>query len=261
MNQEATGLPVAFFNFKKSFKMKTNIIMLLFISLSGMAQTNLNKTVAVQSGQKIKMSFDYPELIKVSTWDKNEIQITGSVSINAGENDDAFKLEVSSSSNLIDITGEIHGLKSLPHRITTWHKGTKMMFRTEADYKKYREENGIEFNNMNWGPDIDIFIEIKVPKNTVTDVHSTYGTVEIKSFLGPLKVESTYGKVDAAMDEKLVGELTATTNYGEIYTNFTAKFKGVEERDFHTVVSTKPGTGPSYSFESKYGNVYLRKAL
>lgn len=241
--------------------MKAIFFVLILLSLSGMAQTNLNKTVTVQPGQKIKMKFDYPELIKVSTWDKNEIQITGSVSINGGENDDAFKLETSSSSGMIDVTGEIHGLKSLPHRVTVSYKGSKMMFKSEADFKAYKKEHGLEFNSMNWGPDIDIFIEIKVPKNIVTDVHSTYGTVEIKNFNGPLKVESTYGKVDAAMDEKLVGELTATTNYGEIYTNFTAKFNGVEERDFHTVVSAKPGTGPSYSFESKYGNVYLRKAL
>jgi hypothetical protein len=221
----------------------------------------LNKTIPLQSGQKIKMSFDYPELIKVTTWEKNEIQITGSVSINGGENDDAFKLDVSTDASQVEVTGELHGLKSLPHRVTVWYKGSKMMFKSEADFRAYKKEHGLEFNNMNMGPDIDIFIEIKVPKNVVTQVHSTYGTVEIRNFFGPLNVESTYGKVDAAMDEKLIGELTATTNFGEIYTNLTAKFTGVEERDFHTVVSAKPGNGPRYSFESKYGNVYLRKAL
>jgi hypothetical protein len=241
--------------------MKAIIFALLLISFSGIAQTTLNKSIALQPGQKINMSFDFPELIKVTTWDKNEILITGSVSINGGENDEAFKLDITSNTNVVNVEGEIHGLKSLPHRVTVWHKGSKLMFKSEAEYKQYRREHNIEFSNINNGPDIDIFIEIKVPKNIFTKVHSEYGTVEIKNFFGPLNVESTYGKVDAAMDEKSIGELTATTNYGEIYTNFTAKFKGVEERDFHTVVSAKPGTGPSYSFESKYGNVYLRKAL
>jgi hypothetical protein len=50
-------------------------------------------------------------------------------------------------------------------------------------------------------------------------------------------------------------------NYGNIYTNFDFKFSGGEYGDFHTVVNAKPGNGPRYSFESKYGNVYLRKAL
>ncbi len=43
-----------------------------------------------QPGQKIAMNFDYPEMIRVSAWDKNEISISGSVQINGGENDDAL---------------------------------------------------------------------------------------------------------------------------------------------------------------------------
>jgi len=207
------------------------------------------------------MHFDYPELIKVSTWDKNEISITGTVSINGGENDGAFSLESSSSDKEVSIVGEIRNLKSLPHRITIWHNGQKMMFKTKADYRKYQDEHGRDYNSMNWGTDFDIFLVIKVPKNVETKVLSTYGTIEIKDFIGPLIAESTYGGVDAALTEKLVGDLKAEVNYGDIYTNFDFKFSGGEHGDFHTVVNAKPGNGPRYSFESKYGNVYLRKAL
>jgi hypothetical protein len=75
-------------------------------------------------------------------------------------------------------------------------------------------------------------------------------------------LESTYGGVDAAVTEKAAGEITAETNYGEIFTNLDTKFGGPESRnkDFHTYVTAKPGSGPHYSFESKYGNVYIRKA-
>ena len=114
---------------------------------------------------------------------------------------------------------------------------------------------------MNWGTDFDIFLVIRVPKNVETKVLSTYGTIEIKDFTGPLVAESTYGGVDAALTEKLVGDLKAEVNYGDIYTNFDFKFSGGELGDFHTVVNAKPGNGPRYSFESKYGNVYLRKSL
>ncbi len=234
---------------------------LLSTALFAFAQTPVNKTIAVQAGQKIRMHFDYPELIKVSTWNKNEISITGEVSINGGENDDAFSLESSSSGNEISITGEIRNLKSLPHRVTIWNDGQKMSFKTKADYRKYAEEHGRNYNSMNWGTDMDIFLEIKVPENMETLVLSTYGTIEVKNFTGPLAAESTYGGVDAALTEKLIGDLRAETSYGQIYTNFDFKFTGSEFRDFHTVVNAKPGNGPRYSFESKYGNVYLRKAL
>jgi hypothetical protein len=46
-------------------------------------------------------------LIKVSTWDKNEISITGSVAINEGENDDAFALTSSSTGLVFQIRGEM----------------------------------------------------------------------------------------------------------------------------------------------------------
>jgi hypothetical protein len=242
--------------------MKTKLFLLLFlVGTRAFPQTQVNKTIAFQSGQTINMHFDYPELIKVSTWDKNEISITGTVSINEGENDDAFSLESSTDGKVVSITGEIRNIKSLPHRITIWHKGQKMMFKTEADYKKYQEEHGRDYNSMSWGSDFDIFLVIKVPKNAETKVLSTYGTIEIKDFTGPLVAESTYGGVDAALIEKLVGDLKAEVSYGDIYTNFDSKFSGTEFKDFHTVVNAKPGSGPRYSFESKYGNVYLRKAM
>jgi hypothetical protein len=38
-------------------------------------------------------------------------------------------------------------------------------------------------------------------------------------------------------------------------------FTGKEFKDFHTLVSAKSGKGPTHNFESKYGNVYLRKSL
>jgi len=247
--------------------MKTNLLlMVVSIGIGAAAQTDVNKTIAIQPGQTITMHFDYPKLIKVSTWDKNEISITGTATINGGENDDAFSLESYSSASELEITGKIKNLRELPHRITIWHDGQKIMFKTKADYRKYQDEHGRDYNSMNWGTDMDIFLVIKVPKNVETKVLSIYGTIEIKDFTGPLVAESTYGGVDAALTEKLVGDLKAETNYGQIYTNFDFKFSGngpdrYRDGDFHTVVNAKPGSGPRYSFESKYGNVYLRKAL
>lgn len=242
--------------------MKTKLLFLsILVSAYVVAQTPITKTIAVQAGQKIRMKFDYPELIKVTTWNKNEISITGEVSINGGENDDAFSLDASTSGNEVSIIGEIRNLKSLPHHVTIWHDGQKISFKTKADYKKYAEEHGRNYESMNWGTDIDIFLEIKVPETVQTNILSTYGMIEIKNFNGPLSAESTYGGVDAALTEKLVGDLRVETGYGTFYTNFDFKFSGDERGDFHSVVNAKPGTGPSYSFESKYGNVYLRKAL
>jgi len=246
----------------KIYFMKT-IFLLLGISLSGFSQTPINKVIPVQHGQNIDIHFDYPELVRVSTWDKNEISIQGTISINAGENDDAFELITSTVGNTISVKNEIKNMKNLPHRITITDGAQKIVFRNKEELKKYQQEHGkTNYSHMSYGIDMDIILEIKVPRNTETSVESVYGMVEVKEFSGPLSVKATYGGVDAALSETAIGELTAETNHGEIYTNLDAKFSGEPSRqgDFHTYVSAKPGKGPHYSFDSKFGNVYLRKA-
>lgn len=243
----------------------TKLIVLLALAFpfASTAQTQVNKTLPAQAGQTIVMHFDYPELIKVSTWDKNEISITGSVSINSGENDDAFELITSTAGGRISIRNEIKDMKNLPHRITIIDGANKMVFRNKEEFRKYEAEHGKrKYDVHSSGIDMDIILEIKVPKNMETRVECVYGMVEIRDFVGPLEVEATYGGVDASLVEKNVGEVVAETNFGDIFTNLDTKFGGESSRNeaFHTLVSARPGKGPKYVFDSKYGNVYLRKA-
>lgn len=237
----------------------TVLVLLMAVFFLARAQTPVNKTIPVKPGQKITMYFDYPNLIKVSTWDKNEIIITGTVNINAGENDNAFVLETTENGNTIQVRSEIKDMKNLPRRYMVTRGDQKILFKDKSDLKKYQNENGTEFNSVSTGPDIDIELEVKVPRNMETRIESVYGLVEIKNFNGPLTVEATYGGVDAALQQSTTGELIAETNYGQIYSNLDLKFASSKEEDFHIYVTAKPGNGPRYSFESKYGNVYIRK--
>lgn len=230
-------------------------------AVAAWAQTPVRKSIPVKANQSIRMHFDYPNLIKISTWDKNEVSVEGTVSINGGESDDAFELELEDLDKTISIHNVIRNMKNLPQRITVYENGNKLVFRNKSEWRKHQEEHGKTHGNVNMGLDIDIVLEIKVPKNMDTRVESVYGVVEVRDFTGPLNVEATYGAVDAALTEKAVGELIAETNYGSIYSNLDIKVdrENVREEDFHMYVSANPGTGPRYKFESQYGNVYLRK--
>ncbi len=234
-------------------------IVLIGLGLNGYAQTAINKIIPVKAGQNLQLDFDYPELIKVTTWDRDEISIQGNVSINGGENDDAFQLTSSLSGSTWRIESEIRNLKNLPHRITVMQNGKKMVFKNKAALKAYDPDNYNNYKFYSDGVDMDIVLEIKIPRNMVTDLRSVYGIVEVKNFEGALDVEATYGAVDATLNEATTGQLKAETNYGEIYTNLALKISKGEEEDFHTLITAKLGNGPDYSFESKYGNVYLRK--
>jgi hypothetical protein len=231
----------------------------LCIALTGAAQTPINKTVPVTKGQTIRMKFDYPG-VKISTWDRDEIAITGTATINNGENDDAFKINVKTSASTIVITSEIENMDRIPQRITIHEGDQKIIFKNKGEWQKYQETHG-RSNTVNMGVDLDIKLEIKVPRNVDTDIEAVYGMVEIPEFIGPLTVQATYGGVDASLSEKNVGELIAETNYGNIYSNLDMNVKtdNAREEDFHTLVRANLGTGPRYKFESPYGNVYLRK--
>jgi hypothetical protein len=250
---------------KKQSHMKTIGLCTLLIAMAttGIAQLTVNKSIPVAAGQKLKIHFDYPELVKISTWDKNEINIQGTVLINGGENDDAFVLNTGTEGQTITVKNEIKDMKNLPHRITVKDGAQTLVFRDKAALRKYQQENGrAEFERMSWGVDMDIVLEIKVPHNMGTEIESVYGMVEVSNFTGPLTVRATYGGVDAALMERSIGAVTAETRYGEIYSNLEAQFGSDigKHEAFHTLVQAKPGNGPSYTFESKYGNVYLRKA-
>ena len=236
-------------------------ILLVFLAAASSAQTKLEKTIPVKVGQHVRFTFDYPELIRVSTWDKNEISIQGTVSINDGESDAAFVLDTHTQGDVLDVQGKIKDMEELPQRITIMRNGIKTVFKNEAEFKKYKKENNLgNFDVLNRGLDMDITLDIKVPANVETSVISVYGMVEVRQFNGPLRVEATYGGVDASISESVTGELTAETNYGHIYSDLNLRSReGIRDEDFHTVVSAKLGNGPAYRLESPYGNVYLRR--
>jgi len=223
------------------------------------AQTQINKSFSIIKNQNISLKFDYPQLIKISTWDKDEVQISGIVNINDNENNEAFQIKESKDGNSLVIEGNVSEIDKLPHRITVHRGNEKLTFKTKEEYQKYCKANKTTFNTMSNGVDINIELEIKVPKSLKTQIEAKYGLVEVKNFGGEIAVNATYGGIDATVLENNIGKVSAETNYGQIYSNLDAKFTGKDENDFHTLVTATPGNGPQYNLESRYGNIYLRK--
>lgn len=226
------------------------------------AQTRIEKSLLVKPDQKIIMHFDYPKLIKVTTWESNEILVQASVSINNGENDESFELSIASEGKRISVSNTIKDFDRLPRRITVVENGQKLSFKSKVEYKEYAKGKPRQYEMYSENVDMEIELSIKVPANRETIIESIYGMVEVTNFNGALTVNATYGGTDVSIQQEKVGQLTASTNYGEIFSNLTSKFGNSQafEENFHTEVSTKLGKGPTYKLESQYGNVYLRRA-
>ena len=136
--------------------------------------------------------------------------------------------------------------------------GVKTKFRSKEDFQKFID-TGEPVTYSSNGVDLEITIDVKVPASTITNVKSTYGIVELVDFNGPATITATYGGIDATINESKTGKLTATTSYGQIYTNLDLVLTDKVQKDFFTSITAEPGKGPSYLFKSTYGKIYLRK--
>lgn len=242
--------------------MKTILTLLCCISLYTLqAQQSITKTYPVKSGQQLELSFDYPKTVKVSTWDKEEVSITATVSINNGENNEAFQLIDKIEGSTLSIKNIIKDMDKLPKRYTVVRDGTKTVYTSKEAFKEATSDlKGAR--SYSEGVEIEITLDIKVPLSLVsTFVKAKYGIVELANFNAPVKVDATYGGIDASINESTTGKLSATTNYGQIYTNLNLNITEKEEKDFYTSITLAPGKGHAYSLKSTYGNLYLRKSI
>jgi hypothetical protein len=185
--------------------MKTKLLLgLIVLGGTVFAQTKIEKSIPVQPGQKLVMNFDYPELIKVQTWDRKEILVKGEVSINKGENDNAFELITLNTGNTVSISSSIKDMESLPKRIVIKRGDVEYVFKANSnkdpEVQKFLNEHGGEYTYMSSGVIKEIKLEIFVPTGMETQIEAKYGLVEVSSFNAPLVVDAKYGGIDATIN-------------------------------------------------------------
>lgn len=241
---------------------------LLGCSLAVIAQTDFDRAIPLKAGQKVEMIFDYPD-VKVRTWEKNEIRITGKVSVNRGEHDRSFDVQTDTSTGTLRIRTFLKDEDKIPGRILI-RKGNEEFYFPTDNYndqavRKFGEEHGGKYEYMSRGIIREIKLEVFVPAGVDCRVESKYGLVEVLDYNGPLRVTSVYGMIDASIRKEAVSDLSARTRYGEILTNLKIPFdssgpvEGHENQwtEVHAALGSK---GSRLAFESRYGNVYLRRA-
>lgn len=225
------------------------------------AQTILNKSYPVKEGQCIDLKFDYPQNIVVSSWDKNEVSIQASVTINNGTGDSLFVLEEGDNKECISIRNKKMNFNQLSSSYTLVTKDQVKTFSNKEALKDYTQHNNLSNPAITSENNLEIRLEIKVPASVFVNLKSVYGMVELKDFSSPAKIKAMYGGIDASLSEGRTGALSVESNFGEIYSNLSLNITDKKEGNFHTVIKAKMGTGSSLSLESSYGNIYLRKAL
>lgn len=247
---------------------KTALLTLLCLLPSALclAQTPIQKTVSTSGLNKASFQFKYPELIQFNTWDKSEILIKGTVTINNGDHDENFDLLVEKNGDAVIISSEIKDLDKLPKRIVIKKGDVTHYFNTDdkddPEIKKFMNEQGWKnFSYMSHGVIKEIKLEVFVPKNLELDIFSKYGIVEVESYSGPLTINAKYGAVDIKVPSSARHNLELSTKYGEVYSDMDIEYEKVGElaKVSPTIKGKLNGGGTLLDLESKYGQVYLRK--
>ncbi|RZK17295.1 MAG: hypothetical protein EOO86_12930 [Pedobacter sp.] len=236
------------------------ILCWLFVALGpfiALSQTKITKFYPVKKGQTVAFQFDFPNKIKVSNWNKQEIAVLATIETDEGVDSTVFKLVQTESDGKILIKNTLD-MDKIPYSFYVVENGIKKRFETKKDMNNYLVDKSDAKRSNYQTRNIDIKIEIKVPENIQTEVKATYGVVEIQDFIGPINVEATYGGIEAKLKQQDVGKLKMTNRFGKIYTNFTLKPNEIKEERFYTAITANPGQGASYDLNSSYGNIYLR---
>lgn len=247
--------------------MRSFIFLALFATTAGLAQTRIDKSVSVRAGQRLVLNVEYPN-VTLQTWDKPEVQVTGTASINRGEHDEAFYLDVASQGDAVTVTSMLKDKENIPERILIKRGDQEYFFKTanyhDPEVQKFLSENGGEYRYRSTGVHQDIALTVFVPRNTSVEVNAKHGLVEATAFEAPLKVTSKHGSIDITFAQPVKGSIVARCQYGEILTNLDVKFErasdGGKNGKRWTEIGMATGPGPQYILESKYGNLYLRKS-
>ncbi|MCO6358030.1 hypothetical protein [Roseivirga pacifica] len=243
--------------------MKQLIILLatVFVLSQGQAQTEFVKSYPVQNISKVNFSFEYPELVKVETWDKQEVEITARVLINNGEEDDKFSISDKSKNGELYITSKLDDIKSFRNYVR--------MSGDDDDDKVVRlNKNGSTIivggkdkGHYN-GTEVEIELLVKLPKNLKVDMMAKFGIVEVISAPDDIHIEAKFGGVDLVVDEASLKSLTTSTSWGQIYSNLDAAIKvsgdDMPGKKMFAELEQSRGT-KSIKAITEFGNVYLRK--
>src|ERR1044071_442003 len=244
--------------------MKTRLVVILTVlSVATYAQTAIEKTFPLAGAKELVADFDHPN-VTLQTWDKNEVMIKGTVSINNGENDANFELQTSNANGILTISSLIKDKENIPRHVVI-HRADDQEFIFKAksiddpEVQKFLSEKGRDYSYISNTLLMKIELQVFVPKNLKTTCDIKYGLVEFKTFEAPLKVVAKYSKVDATIPVN-IGGITARTKHGEILTNLDIKFdRAPFERqrgnNNWTEITAHPGKGQDYFIESTYGTV------
>ena len=245
--------------------MKQIIILLLcFLGTHLMGQNTFEKSYALNSSEKLTLDFEYPELVKISTWDKQEVVIKAKVIINGEENTEDFTIENKRTAGKLIISSRLKNLDKFKNNniYVSRHDDDD----DDQSVTMNRDGSTITIGkgkkSYRYGTEIDIVLEVFLPKSAQVEIDAKYGLVEVQSIPKELFIMAKFGGADVKISEQNVKSLKASTSWGQIFSNLSAKMSingdDMPGKNMRAEYENNKGQ-ESVRVESEFGHIYLRK--
>ncbi|MEQ9425490.1 MAG: DUF4097 family beta strand repeat-containing protein [Cyclobacteriaceae bacterium] len=237
--------------------MKNSILTICLLgTMVCQAQQTINETIELQSATELSLEFKYATEIKVTGWDKNEIQLMAKVDLNNGESNEIYTIEVDRFDD--DIRVQSNSREMEKHWKT---------FYTSGDCCRH-------------GVRTDITIEVKLPSKLKLNVESISGNIISENLTGEMDFDTISGDITIHPREKkfyaksvsgdvelLVkgaydADFYAKTVSGEIFSNVDFEYldgkKGLRQVVGQKVRGRINSGGEEWHLETVSGNIYMR---
>ncbi|MFT6335080.1 MAG: hypothetical protein ACI86M_002220 [Saprospiraceae bacterium] len=250
-----------------------------FLCLILNGQSVDSKTISNLKSDCVIIVSNYPD-IELKSWGGIEIKIESEVTINGKNHNGAYTLEIKNASGGICIDAIINTELLKKKVIVNNEDGSKLYYDFDGfDNLNYEENDNV---TMNIGYEIDAKIVISVPKEMKVETSTLYGDINSKGSFSTLKLNSTYGMIEAevakmdkmeklelestydiidlTIDPKLNANISMSTSYGEVYSDLKLKSTSSTQRNHcgSNESYIMNGGGLKINLVSTYDNIYLR---
>jgi hypothetical protein len=212
-----------------------SIIILSLFNLSICAQTMVEESIELEKETRLSLDLPFADDISLTTWDRNEIHIQASVTINNGRDDYIFKLLTRKAGDTVYVKMDKDGWDNI------WRGHEGNCPHTEIHYMVYFPAS------------------IAVAANTISGDYSLdyYGL--------PLTLKTISGDIDLTIPVNQGVEFAVKTISGEVYSDLDISYphgkEGLKQLVGINVRGLVYGNGPLVRMQTISGNIFLRKGI
>ncbi len=226
--------------------MKNTIIILIALILAGAARAQdvFTEIKPLDGIENLEFDLDFADQIIIKTWNKNEVSMKATVTINDNEDNDKYSMQVHQSGDKLLFEQDIHDLKEIGQTTTLQH--------------------GIVIHGNHHCIDMEIDYEIFMPAPMAFDLETISGNVEVIGHSGPMKIKTISGFIDLSVPENMKADFDMKTITGAMYSDLSLDYskKRNDMRVFvgGDVEARLNGGGIAFRLETISGDIYLRKS-